>query len=77
MIEIHIDKMSLDSVNNTDCKNDYIEVTEIREGALIKSANIAIPFLEYHLDQLEAVWAWHFILIAHLKIVDFLFLIEQ
>ena len=49
VIEIHIDKMSLDSVNNTECKNDYIEVTEIRGGALIKSAKYCdsipgIPF---------------------------------
>ena len=49
MIEIHIDEMSLDSVNNTDCKNDYIEVTEIKGGALIKKARYCdsipgIPF---------------------------------
>ena len=38
MIEVHIDKMSLDSVNNKDCENDYIEVTEIIDGVIITLA---------------------------------------
>ena len=38
VIEVHIDKMSLDSVNNKDCENDYIEVTEIIDGVIIKLA---------------------------------------
>ena len=41
--------MSLDSVNNTECENDYIEVTEIQGGRVAKSAKYCdsipgIPF---------------------------------
>ena len=38
VIEVHIDKMALDSVNNTDCENDYIEVTEIIDGVIKRLA---------------------------------------
>ena len=37
VIEIHIDEMSLDSVNNTNCVNDYIEVSDFSGGRLVKS----------------------------------------
>ena len=61
VIEIHIDEMSLDSVNNKDCENDYIEVTELSGGRVIKSANYcdSIPGIPFRSNGRNVDVAFH------------------
>ena len=61
VIEIHIDEMSLDSVNNTDCENDYIEVTEMSGGVITKSAKYcdSIPGIPFRSNGKNVDVAFH------------------
>ena len=61
MIEIHIDEMSLDSVNNKNCENDYIEVTEMSGEIVIKSAKYcdSIPGIPFRSNGINVDVAFH------------------
>ena len=53
--------MSLDSVNNSNCENDYIEVTEIQGGRVAKSAKYcdSIPGIPFRSTGINVDVAFH------------------